>query len=61
MRLLAEGVIAAVNELDVKVPIVIWKGRMSWPGNRCFTMSGLNFTTCDTMGQAAEQVVALAT
>ena len=59
---LAEGVIAAVNELDVKVPIVIrMEGTNVEAGKQMLHESGLNFTTCDTMGQAAEQVVALAT
>ena len=59
---LAEGVIAAVNELDVKVPIVIrMEGTNVEAGKQMLHDSGLNFTTCDTMGQAAEQVVALAT
>ena len=59
---LAEGVIAAVNELDVKVPIVIrMEGTNVEAGKQMLQDSGLNFTTCDTMGQAAEQVVALAT
>ena len=59
---LAEGVIAAVNELDVKVPIVIrMEGTNVVAGKQMLHESGLNFTTCDTMGQAAEQVVALAT
>ena len=58
---LAEGAIAAVNELDVKVPIVIrMEGTNVEAGKQMLRDSGLNFTTCDTMGQAAEQVVALA-
>ena len=59
---LAEGVIAAVNELDVKVPIVIrMEGTNVEAGKQMLHDSGLSLTTCDTMGQAAEQVVALAT
>ena len=59
---LAEGVIAAVNELDVKVPIVIrMEGTNVEAGKQMLRDSGLNFATADTMGEAAERVVALAT
>ena len=59
---LAEGVIAAVNELDVKVPIVIrMEGTNVEAGKQMLRDSGLNFATADTMGEAADQVVALAT
>ena len=59
---LAEGVIAAVNELDVKVPIVIrMEGTNVEAGKQMLHDSGLSLTTCNTMGQAAEQVVVLAT
>ena len=58
---LAEGVIAAVNELDVKVPIVIrMEGTNVEAGKQMLRDSGLNFATADTMGEAADQVVALA-
>lgn len=58
---LAEGVIEAVNELDVKVPIVIrMEGTNVEAGKQMLRDSGLNFTTADTMGEAAERVVALA-
>ena len=59
---LAEGVIAAVNELDVKVPIVIrMEGTNVEAGKQMLRDSGLSFATADTMGEAAERVVALAT
>jgi succinyl-CoA synthetase beta subunit len=59
---LAEGVIAAVNELDVKVPIVIrMEGTNVEAGKQMLRDSGLNFATADTMGEAADRVVALAT
>ena len=59
---LAEGVIAAVNELDVKVPIVIrMEGTNVEAGKQMLRGSGLNFVTADTMGDAAERVVTLAT
>jgi succinyl-CoA synthetase beta subunit len=58
---LAAGVIAAVTDLGVRVPIVIrMKGTNVEEGNRMLAGSGLNFTTADTMGEAAERVVALA-
>jgi succinyl-CoA synthetase beta subunit len=59
--ILAAGVIAAVKELGVPVPIVIrMKGTNVEEGKRLLTESGLNFTTADTMSEAAERVVALA-
>ena len=59
---LAEGVIAAVSELDVKVPIIIrMEGTNVEAGKQMLRDSGLNLATADTMGEAADQVVALAT
>jgi succinyl-CoA synthetase beta subunit len=58
---LAAGVIAAVTELGVRVPIVIrMEGTNVEEGKRLLRESGLNFTTADSMGEAAEKVVALA-
>jgi succinyl-CoA synthetase beta subunit len=58
---LAQGVIAAVKELGVPVPIVIrMEGTNVEEGKRMLKESGLNFTTADSMGEAAEKVVALA-
>jgi succinyl-CoA synthetase beta subunit len=58
---LAQGVIAAVKELGVPVPIVIrMEGTNVEEGKRLLRESGLNFTTADSMGEAAEKVVALA-
>jgi len=57
---LAEGVIAAVKELGVPVPIVIrMEGTNVEKGKQMLRESGLNFTTADTMSEAAEKVVAL--
>jgi succinyl-CoA synthetase beta subunit len=57
---LAEGVIAAVKDLGVLVPIVIrMEGTNVEKGKQMLKESGLNFTTADTMGEAAEKVVAL--
>jgi succinyl-CoA synthetase beta subunit len=58
--ILAEGVIAAVTDLGVRVPVVIrMEGTNVEKGKQMLRESGLNFTTADTMGEAAEQVVAL--
>jgi succinyl-CoA synthetase beta subunit len=58
---LAEGVIAAVQELKVPVPIVIrMEGTNVERGKQMLRESGLNFTTADTMSEAAEKVVKLA-
>jgi succinyl-CoA synthetase beta subunit len=59
--ILAEGVIAAVKDLGVPVPIVIrMEGTNVERGKQMLRESGLNFTTVDTMSEAAERVVALA-
>ena len=56
--ILAEGVIAAVKDLGVRVPIVIrMEGTNVEKGKQMLHESGLNFTTADTMGEAAEKVV----
>mgnify|MGYP006273647977 CR=1 FL=1 len=58
---LAAGVIAAVKDLGVPVPIVIrMKGTNVEEGKKMLAESGLNFATADTMGEAADKVVALA-
>jgi succinyl-CoA synthetase beta subunit len=58
---LAAGVIGAVQELGVPVPIVIrMKGTNVEEGKRMLADSGLNFTTADSMSEAADKVVALA-
>jgi succinyl-CoA synthetase beta subunit len=58
---LAQGVIAAVKELGVPVPIVIrMEGTNVEEGKRMLKDSGLNFATADSMGEAADSVVALA-
>jgi succinyl-CoA synthetase beta subunit len=59
--ILAQGVIAAVKELGVPVPIVIrMKGTNVDEGKKMLADSGLNFATADTMNEAADKVVALA-
>ncbi len=56
--ILAEGVIAAVRDLDVKVPVVVrLKGNNERKGRKMLQESGLNFDTADGMTEAAEKVV----
>ena len=58
---LAQGVIAAVRELGVPVPIVIrMEGTNVEEGKRLLRESGMNFTTADSMDEAARKVVQLA-
>jgi succinyl-CoA synthetase beta subunit len=58
---LAAGVIAAVKELSVNVPIVVrMEGTNVEEGKRMLRESGLAFSTADSMGEAADTVVALA-
>ena len=58
---LAQGVIAAVKELGVPVPIVIrMEGTNVDEGKRLLKESGMNFTTADSMDEAAARAVELA-
>jgi succinyl-CoA synthetase beta subunit len=58
---LAQGVIAAVRELGVPVPIVIrMEGTNVEEGKRLLRESRMNFTTADSMDEAAQEVVVLA-
>ena len=58
---LAQGVIAAVKELGVPVPIVIrMEGTNVDEGKRLLKESGMNFATADSMDEAANTVVQLA-
>jgi succinyl-CoA synthetase beta subunit len=58
---LAQGVIAAVKELGVPVPIVIrMEGTNVDEGKRLLRESKMNFTTADSMDEAANKVVQLA-
>src|SRR4051812_46468174 len=59
--ILAEGVIAAVKDLGVPVPIVIrMEGTNVEKGKQMLKESGLNFATADDMSEGAAKVVALA-
>jgi succinyl-CoA synthetase beta subunit len=58
---LAQGVIAAVKELGVPVPIVIrMEGTNVEEGKRLLKESGMKLTTADSMDEAAKAVVRLA-
>lgn len=58
---LAEGLIAAVRKLEVKMPVVIrMEGTNIELGRKMLADSGLNFTNADGMGDAAEKAVRLA-
>jgi succinyl-CoA synthetase beta subunit len=58
---LAEGVIAAVRDLGVKVPVVVrMKGNNEEKGKEMLRTSGLNFVASDDMKEAAKKVVAAA-
>ena len=57
---LAQGVVTAVTELDVRVPIVVrMEGTNVEAGKRILTESGFNFATADGMSEAAKKVVDL--
>jgi succinyl-CoA synthetase beta subunit len=59
--ILAQGVIAAVKELGVPVPIVIrMEGTNVDEGKRLLRESGMKLTTADSMDEAARKVVELA-
>ena len=58
---LAQGVISAVKELGVPVPIVIrMEGTNVEQGKQLLKESGMNFTTADSMDEAARTAVKLA-
>ena len=58
---LAEGIIAAVRELKVQLPVVIrMEGTNVEQGKQMLRESGLNFTTADAMDEAATKVVTFA-
>jgi succinyl-CoA synthetase beta subunit len=57
---LAQGVVAAVKELGVRVPIVVrMEGTNVAEGKRILTESGLNFSTADSMDEGAKKIVQL--
>ncbi len=55
---IAEGVVRAVQELDLKMPLVVrLSGTNVEEGQKILTESGLNIATAATLAQAAELVV----
>ena len=57
--LIAEGVVAAAQELAVKVPLVVrLQGTNAREGRQILAASGLDITPADTLREAAERVVA---
>jgi succinyl-CoA synthetase beta subunit len=58
---LAEGVVAAARELEIRVPVVLrLEGTNVEQGRKILQESGLNFTIKPNMKEAAEAIVALA-
>jgi succinyl-CoA synthetase beta subunit len=58
---LAEGVIAAVKKLGLKMPVVVrMEGTNVELGKKMLAESGLNFASADDMGSGAKKVVELA-
>ena len=58
---LANGVVAAARELEIKIPIVVrMEGTNVELGQKVLTDSGFNFTVANGMKDAAEKVVRLA-
>ena len=56
---IAEGVISAVGELDVKVPLIVrLEGTNVDEGKRLLSESGLKIIAADSLGDAAEKAVA---
>ena len=60
-RLIAEGVIGAVEEVGVEVPVVVrLEGNNAELGREVLSKSGLNIIAADSLSDAAEKVVAAA-
>ena len=56
---IAEGVVRAVQELNLKMPLVVrLSGTNVEEGQKILNESGLNITTAATLAEAAEKVVA---
>jgi succinyl-CoA synthetase beta subunit len=59
--LIADGVVAAAQELAVKVPLVVrLQGTNAEQGRKILSESGLNITPAETLADAAERAVAAA-
>ncbi|MBU2569399.1 MAG: ADP-forming succinate--CoA ligase subunit beta [Gammaproteobacteria bacterium] len=58
---IAEGILAAVKEVGVEIPVVVrLEGTNAEAGRTLLRESGLNLVAADDLAKAAEQVVALA-
>ena len=56
--LIAEGIIGAVEEVGVKVPVVVrLEGNNAELGSKLLDQSGLNIIAADSLSHAAQQVV----
>ena len=59
--LIAEGVVAAADELSVEVPLVVrLQGTNAEQGREILAKSGLNITPAETLGEAGQKAVAAA-
>ena len=59
--LIAEGVVAAAQELGIKVPLVVWlQGTNASEGRQILAASGLDITPAETLREAGEKAVAAA-
>ena len=59
--LIAEGVVAAADELSVEVPLVVrLQGTNAAEGRKILSDSGLDITPAETLGEAGEKAVAAA-
>lgn len=59
--LIADGVVAAANELGVEVPLVVrLQGTMAEEGRQILADSGLDITPAETLKEAGEKAVAAA-
>jgi len=59
--LIAEGVVAAANELGLAVPLVVrLQGNNAAEGRAILEASGLNITPVETLREAGEAAVAAA-
>ena len=59
--LIAEGIIGAVTEVGVKVPVVVrLEGNNAELGSRMLAESGLNIIAATSLTEAAQSVVAAA-
>ncbi len=60
-NLIAEGILAAVKEIDLTVPVVVrLEGTNAEQGLALLDQSGLGLATAENLNEAAEKVVALA-